>query len=119
MSQARAFSLIGDSNIQRNMGSLNCRYRPLMSNAQVIPCGRLDILPEALSQVRAETNVCVHLCIANFITRSEGSSTSPSLRIEPVLGQFLHCIEASALANETGLFLITPPTYRTFPVWYS
>ena len=84
----------------------------------MIPCGRLDLLAESLREVRAESNVCVLSCVTNFITRSSGSTTSPSLRVEPVLQQLLSCVEVSAQAHTERLFLIAPPMYRTFPEWY-
>ena len=90
---ARIFSVLGDSNVQRNMGGLSVRDRPLMASAQVIPCGRLEVLAEGLRQVRAESNVCVLSCVTNFITAAEGSTTSVSLRVEPVLRELLSIVE--------------------------
>ena len=75
-------------------------------------------MAESLREVRAESNVCVLSCITNFLTSSNGSSTSPSLRIEPVLRQVLSCIEVSAQAHDERLYLIAPPMYRPFPEWY-
>ena len=118
MSIARVFSLLGDSNIQRNMNTTNCRDRPLMSEAQVIPCGRLEVLAEALRQVRAETNVVILSCVTNCITSSVDSVSSVSNRVEPIIKQFLSIVEACAEANKECLFLVAPPMYRSFPIWY-
>ena len=112
------FSLIGDSNVQRNMNSTNCRDRPLMSEAQVIPCGRLSLLAESLRQVRENSNVVVLACVSNFITSSDGTISSVTNRVEPILREFQSTIEAAAKANTEKLYLISPPMYRSFPIWY-
>ena len=90
----------------------------MISSAQVIPCGRLELLAEALRQVRPESNVVILSCVTNYLTSSSGSSTSASLRVEPVLRSFLGFIEAAAAAQEERLFLINPPMYRSHPEWY-
>ena len=116
MSQDRVFSLLGDSNIQRNMNTTNCRDRPLMSGAQVIPCGRLDLLAEALRQIREASNVVLLSCITNFITCSAESVSSISNRIEPILAQFSFVLGEYAKEHPETLFLVAPPMYRSFPI---
>ena len=118
MSQARVFSLLGDSNVHRNMGTLTSRDRPLIASAQVIPCGRLDLLAEALRKIRAESNVVILSCVTNFFTSSEAGSSSASLRVEPVLKEFIANVDAIAATQEERLFLIGPPMYRSHPEWY-
>ena len=88
MSQDRVFSILGDSNVQRHMNPMNCRDRPLMTGAQVIPCGRLSLLSAALGSIRPESNLCIMSCITNFITSSPASD-SVSIRSEPVMLEFL------------------------------
>ena len=118
MSLDRVFSLLGDSNIQRNMNSTTCRDRPMMSEAQVIPCGRMELLAEALRQVRQTSNVVLLSCVTNFITSSAESVSSVSNRIEPILKEFIAILAASAVEHRERLFLVTPPMYRSFPIWY-
>ena len=115
---AHLFSLIGDSNVQRSMNSTNCRDRPMMSDAQVIPCGRLEVLAEALRQVRQSSNVVILSCVTNFLTSSTDAMSSVSLRAEPILKDFQNIIETSAAESEARIFLISPPMYRSFPIWY-
>ena len=115
---ARVFSLLGDSNIQRNMNSTNCRDRPLMSAAQVIPCGRLQVLSEALRQVRAESNVVVLSCVTNCITSSMDSVSSVSNRVEPIIKEFASILSLHAESHAECLYLVAPPMYRSFPIWY-
>ena len=103
---AHLFSLIGDSNVQRSMNSTNCRDRPMMSDAQVIPCGRLEVLAEALRQVRQSSNVVILSCVTNFLTSSTDAMSSVSLRAEPILKDFQNIIETSAAESEARIFLI-------------
>lgn len=118
MSQARVFTLLGDSNVTRNMTPFNCRDRPVMINAQSIPCGRFDVFAESLRQIRAETNVCVLSCITNFITGSSSAEGSISQRIEGTLVEFLRLLNSAAIEDSESLYLVAPPMYRMFPVWY-
>ena len=76
MASNRFFSILGNSNIKRHLTPMNCRNRPLMSGAQNIPCGCLDLLSAALKSVRESSNVCILSCVTNFITASTGSTTA-------------------------------------------
>ena len=118
MSVSQVFSLIGDSNVQRNMNSISCRDRPLMSGAQVIPCGQISVLAEALRQVRQTSNVTVLSCITNFMTRSDESVSSVSLRVEPIIKNFKSILDDASQLNPECLYLVAPPMYRHFPIWY-
>ena len=118
MSQARVFSLLGDSNVVRNLTPFNCRDRPLMTGAQLIPCGRMDVLAESLRQVRAESNVILMVCVTNFLTRSDSAQGTISQRIESILLEFLRLTNEFALATPEVVFLVSPPMYRMFPIWY-
>ena len=118
MSQARVFSLLGDSNVIRNMIPFNTRDRPLMVNAQCIPCYRFDVFPEALRSIRDESDVCLLSCVTNFITGSDSVDGSISQRIEGILLAFLNFVNSAAAERPETLFLVSPPMYRMFPVWY-
>ena len=74
-----------------------------MSDAQVIPCGRLELLAEALKQARASSNVIVLSCITNFLTGSTDATSSISIRVEPILKEVQTIVEAASLANEERL----------------
>lgn len=115
---ARIFSVLGDSNVQRNLVGLTVRDRPIMSGAQLIPCGRLEVVAEGLRQIRAESNIVLMSCVTNIITASEGSTTSVSVRVEPALREFLSLIETMASQHADRLYLISPPMYRVYPIWY-
>ena len=118
MAQIRVFSILGDSNVIRNMTPFNCRDRPAMKDAQCVPCGRLDLLAEALRQVRAESDVCLMSCVTNFLTGSGAGEGSVSQRIGHPLSEFYRLVIQAATENEERVFLIAPPMYRMFPIWY-
>lgn len=117
MSQDRVFSILGDSNVQRHMNPMNCRDRPLMTGAQVIPCGRLSLLSAALGSIRPESTLCIMSCITNFIT-SSSASDSVSIRSEPVMLEFLEKLSQCCEARPDLTFLVCPPMYRRSPIWY-
>ena len=118
MAQLRCVTLIGDSNVKNHMSKNNTRDRPLMSGAQLIHCGRLSLLSTSLGSIRAESNVCILSCVTNFLTSASGSSSSASLRVEPVLGDFVSKISEVAGSRPDVSFLICPPMYRLTPIWY-
>ena len=120
MAPVNVYTLLGDSNIQRNMNSTNCRDRPLMSDAQVIPCGRLEVVAEALRQIRSASNVVILSCVTNCLTGSTDDVSSISIRVEPILKEFQSIVESFACSpgNEERLILVAPPMYRAFPIWY-
>ena len=111
------FTIIGDSNVKRHMVPMNCRDRPLMTSAQVLQCGRLEVLAEALKQVRSESNVCVFSCVTNFLTSCEASSTV-SLLAEGIFVDFLSKLEAFCAQKPDLKCLVCPPMYRESPIWY-
>ena len=116
---SRCFTIIGDSNVGRHLNKVNCRSNPLMKAAQLVPCGHIEILAEALSQLRAESNVCVLSCITNFFTSLKDASSSPvSHRAEPILTEFCSIVHKASEENPEVSFLVSPPMYRTHPTWY-
>ena len=86
---ARVFSIIGDSNVRRHMNPTNCRDRPPMTKAQVLPCTKLEVFRQSLQSVRRESNVCLVACITNFLTDCSVNSSSVAQRVDPILVDFL------------------------------
>ena len=99
------------------MNPTNCRDRPLMSGCQVIPCMKMSTLAESLKSVRAESNVCILVCVTNFLTGSTETGVV-SHRIVPILQDFLEVVNAAALSSPGRSYLISPPMYRKSPLWY-
>ena len=113
MSQLRCYSLIGDSNVQRNVGKTSFRASPLLKASQVIPCGHLAIFSESLRKVRSETSVCIVACITNFVTSSDSStSSSVSGRLEPVLASIMETLRSVCEDNPHRQYLVSSPMYR-------
>ena len=91
--------------------------RPLMTSAQILHCGRLEVLSESIKQIPAESNICVFSCVTNFLTSSAGSS-NVSLRVEPILMEFLAKVESLQTSRPDVRCLVCPPMYREAPIWY-
>lgn len=121
MSVNRCFSLVGDSNIRKNINSVNWKDRPLMKSAEVIVCKKLILFSEALKEVRDSSNVVVVSCISNFIADAEdeeGGILTPRNRAEPVILEFRrHLLNFCSAASERQV-LVAPPMYRMRPLWY-
>ena len=115
MSQARVFTLLGDSNISRNKTSV--RANPVLKASQILNCGHLGIFKDSIDKVREESNVCIVSCLTNFLASSEGPD-SVTQRIEPVLSEVREVLDAVCTENPQRFYLISPPMYRTSPVWY-
>ena len=81
-------------------------------------CNRREILPQSLRSVRSISNVCLLSCITNFLTSSEESSSTLSIRIDPVLPEFFSAIRSACLETPSRRYLACPPMYRRFPLWY-
>ena len=91
---SHVFSIVGDSNIKRNMTRLNRRASPLMADAQVLSCSSLASLSDSIAAVRDSSTVVVFSCISNFISdASDSDSSDVSVRVEPVLDEFRDLID--------------------------
>ena len=84
---SRLFSIIGDSNIRRNMTGLNIASRDSMKTAQVIDCASLIALDAAFQEVRAESEVLILATITDFLI-SGGNGGTIFSTIDPVLATF-------------------------------
>ena len=111
-------SLIGDSNVRRHMNPTNCRDRPPMLSAQVVPCTKLEIFRQSLQSVRAEASVCIIACVSNFLTDSNVQSSSISQRVEQPLKDFFGAIVDVSRSTPDRRYLVCPPMYRKSPLWY-
>ena len=84
---SRLFSIVGDSNIRRNMTGLNIASRDSMKTAQVIDCASLIALDAAFQEVRAESEVLILATITDFLI-SGGTGGTIFSTIDPVLATF-------------------------------
>ena len=115
--QVRAFALLGDSNIRRLVNKTSKCVHPQLKSAQVLSCNSLEIFAETLRQVNTVSNVCIISCLTNFITSSEGPSTI-SARVEPVVQDIRSALLELSFDNPNRHYMVSPPMYRTNPVWY-
>lgn len=111
------FSLIGDSNIQRHVNKNSIRANPALKAAQMLTCGSPVIFAATLEKVRQSSTACIVSCVTNFITDCEGPSTL-SLRVDPVLQDLRSVLLEACSTNPERAYLISPPMYRTHPIWY-
>ena len=116
-SQARVFSLLGDSNVHPHINKTSCRAHSSLKGAQVLTCGHLGIFSGTLEKIKADADACIVACLTNFLTGAEGHSTV-SHRVDPVLQQFRETLVEFCTAFPTRHFLISPPMYREGPTWY-
>ena len=84
---SRLFSIVGESNIRRNMTGLNIASRDSMKTAQVIDCASLINLDSALQEVRAESEVLIVATITDFLI-SGGNCGTIFSTIDPILATF-------------------------------
>jgi hypothetical protein len=112
------FSVVGDSNIQRNLVDYNCGNRSEMREAQVIPCTSLTTFEACLSKVRAEATVLILSCLSNFLRDSE-SASDPSTRMSEVLKKFKTILFPYCDSNPDLWIFIAPPQFSRKPIWYS
>ena len=115
-----SFSIVGDSNVRRNLISSNVRGHPHMVHAEFIPCGRLSILGSSLESVRDESDACVVSCLTNFITGSIPASSVGTVaqRVENILNTFMARIRDACRKRPSLNFFVCPPMYHTNPIWY-
>ena len=116
MAESRCFSLLGDSNVRKYINKNACRANVSLKSAQVLLCGHLGIFTEMLTKIRPESNACILSCISNFLTKPEGATVAQ--RVEPVLQDVREALLAVCTANPDRFYLVSPPMYRTSPIWY-
>ena len=104
------FSVIGDSNVRRNMTGLNIASRVSMKNAQVIDVANLTNLDAAFNEVRAESEVLILAAITEFLL-SGGNCGTIFSTIDPVLATFATKIIGFCASRPTiqVRLLILPP----------
>ena len=67
-------SVIGDSNVQRNLVDYNCVARDIMKSAQLIPCTSMTTFSACLPKVRPEANILILSILSNFLRDSDALS---------------------------------------------
>ena len=100
MSVSRLFTIIGDSNVRRNMTGLNIASRESMKKAQVIDFNGVTPLSDALNVVKKETNVCIVAALTDSLV-ANGDCGTIFASIDPVLTDICHQLSSFCVANPT------------------
>ena len=112
MSISRVFSIIGDSNVRRNMTGLNIASREAMKNAEVIDYNPPASFDAALGSVRAESNICIIAAITELLLTG-GDQGTVSASIDPIL---------TMIRDKIYAFCATRPSLQasqSYEVYYS
>ena len=114
------FSVVGDSNVRRHLTSFSSRNNQMMSGAEVKICGSLSVFDETLRSISFSSTACILACLTNFLTSSstDGPSSSAAVRVEPTLLEVRDIIWSFCQEQPDRQWFLSPPMYRTTPVWY-
>lgn len=112
------FSVIGDSNVQRNLVDSNCGSREDMRQAQIIPCTSLSTFSGCLAKVSSEATVLILSCVSNFL-RDSSSSSDPTSRMTSTLETFRDLLLHYCESNPDLSVMLAPPQYSKTPTWYA
>ena len=113
------FTIIGDSNVRRNMTGLNVASREAMKSAQIIDCDKIASLESALRDVRAESNVLIIASITEFLMEPGDCGTIFS-SIDPVLAALTTKLSgfcAYRPSLQVGVTRLTPSSACFICVW--
>ena len=117
MSITNVYSIIGDSNIRRNMTSMNIASRQSMASCQVLDCPGLNELEGVLASVRDSSTVCVFSAISELLVHCEDRGTVQS-SVEHVMSSLSAKLAILCRARSGLSVMLAPPMYRTEPKWY-
>ena len=111
------YSVIGDSNIRRNMTSMNIASRQVMSDCQIIDCPKFSDLDNAFSSIRQESTVCIFQSVTQLLLNAADIGTVLST-IETLLNELSAKLVQLCRARPALLVTVCPPMYRAWPLWY-
>ena len=117
MSITNVYSIVGDSNIRRNMTSMNIASRQTMSSCQVLDCPGLQELEGVLASIRDSSTVCVFSAISELLVHCEDRGSVQS-SVEHVMTSLSAKLSILCKARSALNVMLAPPMYRTAPVWY-
>ena len=117
MSVTNIYSIIGDSNIRRNVTAMNIASRQALATCQVIDCPQLNNLEGALASVRDTSTVCVVSAISELLVHCEDRG-SVQASVEHVMTSLAGKLGILCRARSGLSVMLAPPMYRTTPLWY-
>jgi hypothetical protein len=77
----------------------------------------LELFEPSLTKIRDVSDVCIVSCLTNFLASADGPE-SISQRVEPVLQRIVMLLREACERKPSRSFAVSPPMYRTTPVWY-
>ena len=117
MTITSVYSVIGDSNIRRNMTSMNVASRQVMAECEVIDCPPLSNLEDAFASVRKESTVCIFQASTQLLVAAADVGTFLST-IETLLHELAAKVTVFCRARSSMMIMVCPPMYRPWPLWY-
>ena len=111
------YSLIGDSNIKRNMTTMNIASRASMQNCQVLDCPDLVNLEGSFASVRDESNVCIFSAVSELLVNCEDRGTvqaSMDYTMSSLKTKLTILCQARSKLQVCQFFLISDLIYRVF-----
>ena len=114
---SQEFTILADSNVKRFVTMTNRRACPELDQAQIVMCGKMPMLETCLSEVRSQATIVIIACLTNFLTQAPGTASAP-VGVEPILLKIFGSLKTSCSDNPDRFYLVCPPMYRTFPLWY-
>ena len=114
---AQLYTVVGDTNVRRNMTTMNVASRVAMTNAKVIDCLTLSRFAETLNSVSADTTVCIVQCLTSFLVACQDTGSIFGT-IDPALAEFAEVLRQYCASRPTLSVSVAPPLYRSSPSWY-
>ena len=114
---AHIFTVIGDSNIRRNMTTMNMASRQAMAGCQVIDCPSFSELESSFASIRAESNVCVFQAVTHLLLSAPDLGTVQST-IDTLFNELSAKLIILCRARPDLTLTICPPMYKAWPLWY-
>ena len=84
----RLLTIVGDTNVRRNMTGLNIASREAMKSAQIIDYNGAGPISTVLADVRPDSSVCIVAAITDYLL-SNGDCGTIFASIDPLLTDFL------------------------------
>ena len=87
----RLVTIVGDTNVRRNMTGLNIASREAMKSAQILDYNGSGAISAVLNDVRPDSTVCIVAAITDFLL-SSGDCGTIFASVDPLLTDFSHQI---------------------------
>jgi hypothetical protein len=117
MTITMVFTILGDTNIRRNVTSLNMESRELLKGSQVVDFKKFSEFESSVASIRAESTVCLIAGLTEALS-SLSDAGSVLSTIDTPLSDFRDQLRGFA-SSRTGLhFIVAPSLYQESPRWY-